>query len=293
MDSEAFHSLLARVRAGETQSVDLICASLSPQVLGLPMDLETKVLIGHPSNRWQICITSCDLRKKRKSLPGISVGRDFLCSLGEKGMSTTRNQRTFWVGDHFATYCFLQSGVLVSFASLYMAPTPRGCILKERHWENGVLLTTKELAVRRFYLEAGQLFYEALDDFNQRMFRQYAPRKNRTMRFTMQSRTPLKWRAPTLGATVTCLRPREAYYTGYAGNPPCFFEPGDIGIVGAVDVPAVFHNPENRSDLFACVDFEKPEYPTPGQHNTTRWRCSMYYHQMIQLSHYLGQEKSA
>ena len=60
----------------------------------------------------------------------------------------------------------------------------------------------------------------------------------------------------TIDMQVTCLKTEPAYYSGYAGNPVCNFEPGDVGIVGAVDVPCVT-TPTGRNKSFVCVDFIK------------------------------------
>lgn len=89
----------------------------------------------------------------------------------------------------------------------------------------------------------------------------------------LKRRTPLKVAAVPLGTKVTCLRRVEAYYSRYAGNPECWFEPGMVGVVGAIDVPFVRgrarSNPEPRTDTFCCVDFE-----VDGK----EWRCSLDYH---------------
>lgn len=44
---------------------------------------------------------------------------------------------------------------------------------------------------------------------------------------------------PNPGTTVTPLKRTEAYYSGYAGRPECFLEPGDRATVVSVDVPPV------------------------------------------------------
>lgn len=59
-----------------------------------------------------------------------------------------------------------------------------------------------------------------------------------------------------LGDVVTTRRPEKAYYSGYAGNPLCFFTEADRGIVGAVKVPYVAKT-YAHGDYFVCVDFEK------------------------------------
>jgi hypothetical protein len=70
---------------------------------------------------------------------------------------------------------------------------------------------------------------------------------------------------------VTCRHSAvPAYYSGRDGNPKCEFEPGDIGVVKAVDVPCVTHAYQchNGTATFICVDFEKA-----GR----AWRCSLFY----------------
>lgn len=80
----------------------------------------------------------------------------------------------------------------------------------------------------------------------------------------------MKKKNVTLGMTVTCKRPEPAYYSGYAGNPVCCFEPSDVGTVGAVDVPYVT-TPSGRNKSFVCVDFEKF-----GQ----KWRAGIDYNNL-------------
>lgn len=83
---------------------------------------------------------------------------------------------------------------------------------------------------------------------------------------------------PVIGQSVTSIVTREAFYSGYAGLPDCSFEPGDVGVVGAVDVAAVHAPivwvgnkktyPHGHNPVYACVDFEKY-----GQ----IWRVNLYY----------------
>ena len=58
------------------------------------------------------------------------------------------------------------------------------------------------------------------------------------------------------GDRVTCRERVEAYYSNYGGNPECWFEPGDVGVVANTDVPAVIHIP-GRPPTFCTVDFGK------------------------------------
>jgi len=59
----------------------------------------------------------------------------------------------------------------------------------------------------------------------------------------------------TVGDRVTVTVRQEAYYSGYAGNPVCFLEPGEEGVIGAVKVPKVTRSP--GGDYFCCIDFVK------------------------------------
>jgi hypothetical protein len=54
-----------------------------------------------------------------------------------------------------------------------------------------------------------------------------------------------------IGDTITVKVREEAYYSGYAGRPVCWLEPGETAIVAAVDVPSVWR--ERVS--FLCADF--------------------------------------
>ena len=69
-----------------------------------------------------------------------------------------------------------------------------------------------------------------------------------------------------VGDTVTVTERQEAYYSGYAGNPVCFLEPGDVGGIGAVKVPKVHWTPGGH--YFCCIDFTK--------HGRT-WRAGVNY----------------
>ncbi len=56
-----------------------------------------------------------------------------------------------------------------------------------------------------------------------------------------------------VGDRVTVTTRQQAYYSGYAGNPVCFLEPGEEGVIGAVKVPKVRRTP--GGDCFCCIDF--------------------------------------
>lgn len=74
-----------------------------------------------------------------------------------------------------------------------------------------------------------------------------------------------------IGMKVTCVKKEEAYYSKYAGNPECFFECGDVGTVGAIDVPYVT-TPSGKNKSFVCVDFDKM-----GK----RWRAGVDYDNIV------------
>lgn len=75
-----------------------------------------------------------------------------------------------------------------------------------------------------------------------------------------------------LGDRVETLIPDEPYYSGYGGNPRIVIPAGTVGVIGAVDVPAVRHR-KGKPYTFFCVDFE-----IEGKH----WRGS-YYKDEIKL----------
>lgn len=63
-----------------------------------------------------------------------------------------------------------------------------------------------------------------------------------------------------IGMKATCILREEAYYSGYYGEPKCFFEPGEVGIVKSIRVPCV-STPTGRDKEFVVVDFEKKDIP--------------------------------
>ena len=70
-----------------------------------------------------------------------------------------------------------------------------------------------------------------------------------------------------LGDRVTVKERVEGYYSNYGGNPAIWFEPGMVGVVGAIDVPSVW-----RANVsFVCVDFFCPD---TGRTE----RAAVYYH---------------
>jgi len=58
---------------------------------------------------------------------------------------------------------------------------------------------------------------------------------------------------PQVGAKVTPRERTEAYYSGYAGAPECFLEPGEVAIVVSVDNPPV----TGRRANFLTAAFER------------------------------------
>ena len=69
---------------------------------------------------------------------------------------------------------------------------------------------------------------------------------------------------------------KEAYYSQYAGNPHVVITPDMVGVVGAVNVPAVY-GCKGKPSHFHCVDFviaDKFSGNPIHQHNT--WRASFY-----------------
>ena len=64
-----------------------------------------------------------------------------------------------------------------------------------------------------------------------------------------------------IGDRVTCKVRVNAYYSNYGGNQECWFEPGEVGIIGSINVPSV-----TRNRTFTCVDFTK--------YGKT-WRCAL------------------
>jgi hypothetical protein len=69
---------------------------------------------------------------------------------------------------------------------------------------------------------------------------------------------------PMVGDGVTVKKRVEAYYSSYGGNPECWLEPNDIGIVTHINVPCVI---DFGHKTFVAVDF--------GKHGKT-WRAGVY-----------------
>ena len=91
---------------------------------------------------------------------------------------------------------------------------------------------------------------------------------------------PLAKTAIQVGRAVTCRYPKEAYYSGYGEQPECWFMPGMIGVVGAVDVPCVntsYRLYAGGTDSFVCVDFKHPRTAQQSQ------RVALYYSNIVPI----------
>lgn len=89
-----------------------------------------------------------------------------------------------------------------------------------------------------------------------------------------------------IGDIVTCYRKVEAYQSRECNGriPECWFEPGDFGIVAAVDVPAV----RGRECTFCCIDFFKPgimtQDPIHDPKGRRPWRVALFYDNIRKLA---------
>lgn len=196
-------------------------------------------------------------------------------------MNTTKPFRYYlWTGTDFATYITLQSGTIITFTSLYVAPLRQDFCLKERVWQHGVIQSSKELVTNLTKNKALRAFHTATEPFKAWATNEA---QQHGSRLHIQASSPLLWRIPTPGEHITTLRPVEASFSGSEGLPHCCFEPGDVGIIATIDVPAVRHVSENPSDLLAIAEFEQPgtlSFEGPRQ---CSWQCHLYYHQIIAL----------
>jgi hypothetical protein len=80
-----------------------------------------------------------------------------------------------------------------------------------------------------------------------------------------------------IGMNVTCRHPVAAYGSG------CTFSPGDVGVVAAVNVPAVMTT-HGKASSFVCVDFLKPGIISNAAHGGGLWRVGLRYDNLIPLS---------
>jgi hypothetical protein len=70
-----------------------------------------------------------------------------------------------------------------------------------------------------------------------------------------------------VGDWVVAKAEKPAYYSGYAGNPVCKVQVGELVRVGATNVPRV----RGRNTTFVCVDFVR---------NGQTWRAALDYDQI-------------
>lgn len=75
-----------------------------------------------------------------------------------------------------------------------------------------------------------------------------------------------------IGDKVTCKRPVSAYYSKYAGNPECYFNPGMIGIVVTKDI--------GRNSDSCCIDFYS-EIQDLDIDDRNIFRCSLLFDNII------------
>lgn len=196
-------------------------------------------------------------------------------------MNTTQRFRYYlWTGTDFATSLVLQFNTVFAFTSLYVAPLLQDFCLKERVWKQGAVQSSRDLVPNLTRGMALRAFYTAIESFKIRAIDEAQQHGNR---LHVQDRSPLPWRVPTIGEPITTLRPIEASFSGSEGLPHCCFEPGDVGIITTINIPAVRHVPENPSDLLAIADFEQPSTLSFEGIRQCSWQCHLYYHQIIAL----------
>jgi hypothetical protein len=88
---------------------------------------------------------------------------------------------------------------------------------------------------------------------------------------------------PQIGDRVTVKEAVTAWYSDYAGMPECSFEPGDIGIVGSVEIPYVTQRYRSKNDeIYLCVDFYKEGVLMTE--NNPDWRVGVAYSNVVLLS---------
>lgn len=134
------------------------------------------------------------------------------------------------------TQCLLQPNTLLAFTSLYLLPTTDGWLLKERTWQHGTVLACQNIATCLTQLKAFEMFRSQVLAFRDRAHNEAL---QLGARFTSSSHSPFAWELLSRGSLVSSLHPIEAYSSGRDEMPFCFFEPGDVGKVAEVDVPAV------------------------------------------------------
>ena len=76
-----------------------------------------------------------------------------------------------------------------------------------------------------------------------------------------------------IGQKVRSKISKEAYYSGYAGNPVVTITPEMVGTIGAINVPAV----RGSKPYFHCVDYVIPEVFSGNPiHGNNVWRASFH-----------------
>ena len=78
-----------------------------------------------------------------------------------------------------------------------------------------------------------------------------------------------------VGDRVTPRQPVEPFYSGkICGNPKVVILPGQVGVVGALDVPVVRR--VSKRAFYNCVDFVLPGvFQGHPKHENCTWRCSL------------------
>jgi len=76
-----------------------------------------------------------------------------------------------------------------------------------------------------------------------------------------------------VGQKVRSKISKEAYYSGYAGNPVVTITPDMVGTIGAINVPAV----RGSKPYFHCVDYVIPDVFSGNPiHGHNVWRASFH-----------------
>ena len=88
-----------------------------------------------------------------------------------------------------------------------------------------------------------------------------------------------------IGDHVTVKKRVGVYGSGYAGADVFFFNPGMVGIVGAIGVPAVWGS---DSSSFTCVDFKllveyRDRYTDELLGTTMDQRCAVFSGNLVKL----------
>lgn len=89
-------------------------------------------------------------------------------------------------------------------------------------------------------------------------------------------------KALKVGDKVTTNKARRAYYEDF------MFEPGMVGVVAHLDVPAVYYG-HFSGDVFICVDFDNPNTGKVNPASSfgyvySQSRCALDYNEIVLLS---------